>query len=70
MSELRKLADRAWRNGAYRVGAALDHAADLLEEAEKLRDQAQAHRIAVTAHLDQLQADVRATSPIPLRNAR
>lgn len=57
--ELHELADRAWRNGAYRVGVALDRAADLLDDAEKLRDQARAHRIAAAARLDQLQAHVR-----------
>lgn len=58
MNDLRKLADQAWRNGNYHVGIALDRAADLLDEAERLRRQAQAHRIAATARLDQLQAHV------------
>ncbi len=66
--ELRKLADRAWRNGSYQVGIALDRAADLLDEAEELREQAQAHRIAATARLDQLQAHVRdLTNPLQER---
>src|SRR5262245_8196511 len=66
MKELRDLADRAWRNHNYRVGVALDRAAALLAEGEKLREQARAHRIAATAHLDQLQAHVRdATNRFP-----
>jgi hypothetical protein len=56
MNELRELANRAWRNGNHRVGAALDGAADALHEADELAAQARAHRIAATAHLDQLQA--------------
>lgn len=68
MNELCKLADRALRNGAYHVGVALDRAADLLDEAEKLREQAQGHRIAATAHLDQMQAHVRGlTNPLQER---
>jgi hypothetical protein len=59
MNELRNLADRAWRTGNYHAGVALDRAADLLDQAEKLREQAQAHQIAATARLDQLQAQVR-----------
>jgi hypothetical protein len=65
MNELRKLADRAWRNGNYHAGVALDRAADLLDEAERLREQVQAHRTAATARLDQLQAHVRdITNPL------
>jgi hypothetical protein len=59
MKDLRDLADRAWRNGDYGVGAALDRAADAVDEADKLAAQARAHRIAATAHLDRLQARVR-----------
>ena len=76
MNELRELADRAWRSGSYQVAVALDRAADLLGEAEKLREQAQAHQIAVTAHLDQLQARVRDLThllqerPMPALTAR
>jgi len=59
MNELRKLADQAWRNRNYHAAVALDRAADLLDEADKLHEQAQAERIAATARLDQLQARIR-----------
>jgi hypothetical protein len=68
MNELRKLADQAWRTGRYHAGVALDRAADLLDEAERLREQARAHQIAASARLDQLLARVRdLTDPLQER---